>query len=630
MDNDSSDCYTGCPGYQYVFLSENRVFTFTTSGTYGVQVIPDLSSGSITGSYYLHVWRPNGAYCGTPSPTATATPTPFQTPDFVAVSLHDMYAYPDQVVTVPMTVTDLSGWNINSYQFQITFNPNDATAETVDATGTLSDGMTIVQNTDYPGHLIVSATSDFNLTGQGTLIYVRFRMHTSYGTSLTFEDYTDPGNVVHPAFRFNNGVPRATTTGAFIRIIVFETHTTTPTATATVAVTPTPILTLTFDVNSTADVQDAVPGDHICADTNGMCTLRAAITESNAVQFSITTINLPAGVYTTTLTGGPEDANASGDLDISSHVTIHGAGSALTIIQAAETPNTATERVIHCLTSAVVEVDGVTVRNGRELFSGSGTVGGGGIFFVGAHGPVVLDDVVITNNVSQGRGGGIGVRDDGGVRLTINNSVISNNRSGSDVAGSSAFGGGIDIDGGAYFGYSFIEINNTTMTANMADSSVANAYGGAMNLSADYTQLRLNGCVISDNQATATGSGNGGYAGGINVTGSHMDIVSSRLDGNSALTVGGGLRVASVGTTLNGEVGLERSTISNNTAGSGGGVAILNGEIVAGTTTISGNSATAEFGHGGGIYSAGSFVTYIDIGTSTVSGNRRMGRRWAI
>ena len=37
----------------------------------------------------------------------------------------------------------------------------------------------------------------------------------------------------------------------------------------------------TFVVDSTLDQPDASPGDGICADTNGSCTLRAAITESN-------------------------------------------------------------------------------------------------------------------------------------------------------------------------------------------------------------------------------------------------------------------------------------------------------------------------------------------------------------
>ncbi len=53
----------------------------------------------------------------------------------------------------------------------------------------------------------------------------------------------------------------------------------------------------TFTVDSTADVNDAVPGDGICSDGSGSCTLRAAISEANALT-GADTIILPAGTYT--------------------------------------------------------------------------------------------------------------------------------------------------------------------------------------------------------------------------------------------------------------------------------------------------------------------------------------------
>src|SRR5262245_22210804 len=34
-------------------------------------------------------------------------------------------------------------------------------------------------------------------------------------------------------------------------------------------------------VNNIADSDDAVPGDHVCADANGQCTLRAAMQEAD-------------------------------------------------------------------------------------------------------------------------------------------------------------------------------------------------------------------------------------------------------------------------------------------------------------------------------------------------------------
>jgi CSLREA domain-containing protein len=71
-----------------------------------------------------------------------------------------------------------------------------------------------------------------------------------------------------------------------------------------------------FAVNSTADTVDAAPGDGVCGDTAGTCTLRAAIMESNALGGGGQTITLPAGTYTLTVPGTGEDAAATGDLDI--------------------------------------------------------------------------------------------------------------------------------------------------------------------------------------------------------------------------------------------------------------------------------------------------------------------------
>ncbi len=55
-----------------------------------------------------------------------------------------------------------------------------------------------------------------------------------------------------------------------------------------------------FLVNTTADTQDAAAGNGVCADASGACSLRAAITEANALA-GADIITLPAGTYTITL-----------------------------------------------------------------------------------------------------------------------------------------------------------------------------------------------------------------------------------------------------------------------------------------------------------------------------------------
>lgn len=135
----------------------------------------------------------------------------------------------------------------------------------------------------------------------------------------------------------------------------------------------------TFIVTTPADTQDAVPSDGFCADAGGACSLRAAITEANAFT-GADIITLPAGTYTTTIAPTGENANLDGDFDITSDLTINGAGSGTTIVQANATQNTATERVFHLRsTTAVVVINDSTIENNgagsSASFSGSGAPG---------------------------------------------------------------------------------------------------------------------------------------------------------------------------------------------------------------------------------------------------------------
>ena len=81
----------------------------------------------------------------------------------------------------------------------------------------------------------------------------------------------------------------------------------------------------TIAVNTTVDSVDVSPGNGVCVDGAGLCSLRAAIMEANAnASVGTDIIELPAGVYT--LTPGP--------LAITASMTIRGAGSTTTIIDA--------------------------------------------------------------------------------------------------------------------------------------------------------------------------------------------------------------------------------------------------------------------------------------------------------
>ena len=70
-----------------------------------------------------------------------------------------------------------------------------------------------------------------------------------------------------------------------------------------------PAQAVVFTVDSTVDAVDAVPGDGICADASGACTLRAAIHEANVLP-GADVVEVPAGTYvgglgiTDSVTGG--------------------------------------------------------------------------------------------------------------------------------------------------------------------------------------------------------------------------------------------------------------------------------------------------------------------------------------
>jgi CSLREA domain-containing protein len=115
----------------------------------------------------------------------------------------------------------------------------------------------------------------------------------------------------------------------------------------------------TFTVNTTTDSVDANPGDGVCADANGLCSLRAAIMEANA-NTNYTEIILGAEDYVTTLTGGPTD-ESFGDLDITQSTRIVGAGADVTFI----TNGVTGERVIELSQGEVVpwgRIENLTLR----------------------------------------------------------------------------------------------------------------------------------------------------------------------------------------------------------------------------------------------------------------------------
>lgn len=172
---------------------------------------------------------------------------------------------------------------------------------------------------------------------------------------------------------------------------------------------------LALTVDAAADALDATPGDGVCATSTDTCTMRAAISESNAWP-GADTITIDPGIDPVlTLPGTDDDLNVAGDLDITDSVQIDGAGAA---IDAA-----GIDRVID-VHDGIVELRQLTVTGGDTTEIGGGIRAGAGQLTVLAS--------TITGNAADGGGGGIeydyGVAN--GVAktvLTVRNTTVSGN-----------------------------------------------------------------------------------------------------------------------------------------------------------------------------------------------------------
>lgn len=212
-------------------------------------------------------------------------------PGTVAVSLPVISGTPGPVI-LSITVGDMTGMNISSYDLQITFDPAviSPQGEPVDIYGTLSSELGVTGNSSNPGHLIVSGFQlGTALSGSGTLLNLKFNIVGSPGqsTALTFENYTDPHGRSHQGFLFNEGTPSAAVTNGSVTISAVS-----PTATASGTPTPTtPLNPITsFDTAAILrhlnDTNPLPTIDHLCAadvTDNGVITMTDALMLSSYV-----------------------------------------------------------------------------------------------------------------------------------------------------------------------------------------------------------------------------------------------------------------------------------------------------------------------------------------------------------
>ena len=186
----------------------------------------------------------------------------------------------------------------------------------------------------------------------------------------------------------------------------------------------------------------------------GAGSLRDAIRQANANP-GPDTITVPVGTYTLSIAGRDEDANLTGDLDITGPTTIIGAGAGLTIIDAA-----GIDRVFDII-GGPTELQGMTITNGAPAVV---VPADGGNIREGYYVDLTVQDAIISNGNATYGGG---ISGDRGL-LTILRTELRGN-SVTSYLGNSGVGGAIKKGGGSQ---GSLVLTDSSLTDNHADDGV--------------------------------------------------------------------------------------------------------------------------------------------------------------
>lgn len=292
-------------------------------------------------------------------------------------------------------------------------------------------------------------------------------------------------------------------------------------------------LAVEFTVNDTNDTLDDNPGDGICADSSGKCTLRAALEEANAL----------AGADTIQLSPVNYELTLGIELNIDTEVSLIGNGAFIDGKNAT--------RVFYINTISPVYIENLVIANGE---AGAGP--GGGILAMDAD--LELLGVVFENNHADI---GAGMDYFAGTRAP----VVNLNHCWFKSNGAATLGGGLNV--GAYQGFTLVMgIFSTTFEQNAAVTGgglrVENVDGGG---GFGTTDILLENVTVSNNTAIDDGGGLAFATENILADLEHVTIVENHADFNSDFTGnGGGLFIHPSAT-----VRLKNSILAKNLLGGG-------------------------------------------------------------
>lgn len=257
-----------------------------------------------------------------------------------------------------------------------------------------------------------------------------------------------------------------------------------------------------------------------------------------------------------------------------------------------------------------VELTSSSTVNGNTTTTGDG----GGIFVTGAAALLKLTGTTLNLNTAGRDGGGVHVDTDSDFEIT--GGALTNNMAAQDgggirskgsggVTGTTFSGNGAGRNGGGVYyggeGASFI-------AESMVSSNTAAQDGGGI-----YNE-QTDPVDVTETAVSGNGATNGSGGGIFNRSGSTVNVSESTLENNTAKLDGGGVRSG-------GAIRLTATAMSGNVARrDGGAIAIQGGSASAITnSTVSGNTAGADGGEGGGIYT--DHAGTLEIANVTLSGN---------
>jgi CSLREA domain-containing protein len=299
---------------------------------------------------------------------------------------------------------------------------------------------------------------------------------------------------------------------------------------------PAAAATLTFQVTTTTDAPDVSPGDGICADASGQCTLRAAVQEADAQPGgSAITIVVPAGTFALKLGVLALTANT---------ITVQGAGGATTV------DGRNASQVFNVSPAASVTLAQLAI------IGGNASLGGG----IGNGGTLTLTSSTVAASVASNGGG---IYNQQGGTLALAGTTVSQNVAGRD-------GGGIANNGGT------VQLSLSTVSGNKAGL----AGGGVVNF---FGTVSISQSTIAGNAASGPNSeGGGGIANGDGT----LTVDKSTISVNSTNSGTGGSAIFNILTTS-----VSDSTISGNMSPQASASVLNSDTLTLSYVTIASNSS---------------------------------------